>query len=246
MQLLLSTDLTDVPLRTELSDDDLARAYAAPSDRAVWMRANMVCTVDGAAAGPDGLSDSINNSADHVVFDLLRALADAVVVGAGTARTEGYGPLTVAPRWRELRRRNASTDALPLVLVSNSGRVPTALQGADGVVVAVPDEVAAELATHLGPASVLACGPDQVDVSILRDRLVERGWRRLHVEGGPSLLGDVLEAGLLDELCLTVVPTIVGGEAGRIVRHTGLGVAAVPHLLLEQDGTLLGRWFTRT
>lgn len=244
MQLLLSTDVTGLPVGADLSDDELAQVYAVPDHRRIWLRANMVSTLDGAAAGPDGLSDSINNSADHVVFELVRALADVVVVGAGTARSEGYGPLSIAPRWREVRRRHGLADPLPLVLVSNSGRIPPALRGSAGVVVAVPDAVAAELAASLGAAAVLACGPDRVDVTVLRDRLVERGWRRLHVEGGPSLLGDVAEAGLLDELCLTIVPTIVGGTAGRIVRHTELSVGTRPHVLLEQDGTLLGRWFT--
>jgi riboflavin biosynthesis pyrimidine reductase len=55
-----------------------------------WLRANMVMTVDGSAVGPDGLSGTINNEADHMVFDLLREGADAVVVGAGTVRAEGY------------------------------------------------------------------------------------------------------------------------------------------------------------
>src|SRR6185436_3478876 len=70
--------------------DDLAELYAAPADP--WLRVNMVATVDGAATGETGRSGSINNAVDKLVYDQLRALADAIVVGAGTARIEGYAP----------------------------------------------------------------------------------------------------------------------------------------------------------
>src|SRR4029079_17992653 len=82
--------------------DDLKDLYAAP-DRP-WLRVNMVATVDGAATGDDGTSRSINNEVDHQVFDLLRELADAVLVGAGTVRAERYAvgrkPLVVVLRAR--------------------------------------------------------------------------------------------------------------------------------------------------
>ena len=104
---------------SELSDADLDELYAVESRP--WLRVNMISTVDGAATGPDGRSGGINNAADKRVFDTLRRLCDAVVVGAGTARDEGYRPFTK-----------------PLVLVSRSGEVPVPASrrpgrlGADG------------------------------------------------------------------------------------------------------------------
>ena len=92
--------------------DDLRTLYAVP--RTPWLRLNFVSTVDGAAQGPDGKSGGINNAADKAVFDTLRDLADAVVVGAGTARAEGYRPA-----------------AVPIVVVTRSGDVPQLLRGAD-------------------------------------------------------------------------------------------------------------------
>ncbi len=86
--------------------------YAAP--RQPWLRVNMVTTLDGAATGESGTSGSINNAADKRVFDTLRGLADAVIVGAGTARIERYRPA-----------------AVPIVVVSRSGDVPPTLRGAD-------------------------------------------------------------------------------------------------------------------
>ena len=82
--------------------------------RTPWLRLNFVSTVDGAAQGSDGKSGGINNAADKAVFDTLRGLADAVVVGAGTARAEGYRPA-----------------AVPIVVVTRSGDVPPLLRGAD-------------------------------------------------------------------------------------------------------------------
>ena len=100
-------------MRTLLGPEgDLREVYAAPETP--WLRVNMVSTIDGAATGESGLTASINNEPDQRVFRLLRELADCVVVGAGTARTEGYPPLDV-----------------PTVVVSRSGSVPEKMRGAD-------------------------------------------------------------------------------------------------------------------
>ena len=62
-----------------------------------WVRVNMVTTVDGQVVGETGLSRAISSPADKRVFGVLRALADAVVVGAGTARAERYTRLHARP-----------------------------------------------------------------------------------------------------------------------------------------------------
>src|SRR4051794_18610951 len=82
-------------------DVDLDLAYALPPG-AQWLRANMVSTIDGSVTGENHRSGTISGTTDKAVFAALRRLADAVLVGAGTARTEGYRPST-----------------LPIVLVSN-------------------------------------------------------------------------------------------------------------------------------
>lgn len=180
--------------------DDLGELYAVP--RTPWLRVNMVSTVDGAATGESGRSGSINNAVDKVVFDHLRATADVVVVGAGTARAEGYGP--------------AGT---PMVVVSRSGELPPRLRSAPGVTVERADDPVA-----------------------FRRSLVERGWTTILCEGGPSLLRDLLAAGVVDELCSTTVPRLVGGDGPRIVAGPPVDVPLRLHTLLERDGTLLARW----
>ncbi|MDN4162495.1 dihydrofolate reductase family protein [Nocardioides abyssi] len=207
---------------------DLADLYAVP--RRPWLRANMVSTVDGSATGADGRSGSINSAADHEVFRVLRAQADAIVVGAGTARAEGYGPADV-----------------PIVLVTRRADVPERLHGHEPgrvlVATCATAEHLAEARTLLGEEHVLVVGEDEVDLAALRDTLVGRGFESLLSEGGPHLLRDLLAAGLVDELCATLVPTVVGADGPRMTAGPPVDVPLSLELLLEHEGTLLARWF---
>jgi riboflavin biosynthesis pyrimidine reductase len=209
------------------SDDRLRSLYAPPS--LPWLRVNMITTVDGAATGAGGKSADINNPADKRVFDTLRALADVIVVGAGTARVEEYGPAGV-----------------PIAVVSRRAEIPVGLRDAPaGEVLLVTCARADGLAASrelLGEEQVIIVGDDSVDLSGMRDALVERGFRNLLSEGGPHLLADLLASGVVDELCLTVVPHLVSGPYPRITVGPGVDVDLAPLLLLEEEGTLLGRW----
>ncbi len=232
-----------VGLGAELDDGALAQVYAVPPDAARWVRVNMVTTLDGSATGSDGKSGTINTPADGVVFELLRALSDVVLVGAGTVRDEGYGPLRVAERWAPIRARLGLDEALPLVVVSNHGDVPDRLSGAEGAVfAAVPDELVSSLAGRFGSDHVIGCGAGRVDLGQLVDQLADLGWHRLHCEGGPSLLGSMAEAGVLDELCLTLAPRLVVGDGRRISSGVPQDLAMAPLALVEEAGTIMGRW----
>jgi riboflavin biosynthesis pyrimidine reductase len=218
-------------MRTLLGPDgDLREVYAAP--RTPWLRVNMVSTVDGAASGEDGLTGSINNDADQRVFHLLRELADAVVIGAGTARSEGYPPLDQ-----------------PVVVVSRSGRLPETLRGAvPGRVLMATVSVATgldEARDVLGTDNVLVLGSHRVDLAAMKQQLVDRGYVDLLCEGGPHLLRDLLDQGVADEVACTYVPKIVSGLHPRITDGPPVDVPLTLHSLVEEGGTLLGRWFTR-
>lgn len=205
----------------------LDETYAVP--RTPWLRVNMVSTLDGAATGSDGRSGSINDPLDREVFGVLRGLADAVIVGAGTARAEDYGPADV-----------------PLVLVSRKAAVPPRLRGLDpGRVLMATVSTSDGLAGArelLGEENVLTCGTHRVDLALLRSRLVAKGFTSLLAEGGPHLLRDLFDQGVADELCATIVPRVVAGPQLRIAVGPPVDVPLELVSLLEQDGTLLGRW----
>ncbi len=215
-------------MRVLLGDgEDLRTAYAAP-DRP-WLRVNMVSTVDGAATGDDGTSRTINNDADHEVFDLLRELADALVVGAGTVRTEGY-----------------AVGRKPLVVVSRTGSVPETQRHAERGMVLMATVACAEHLEEardlLGNENVLVLGSHRIDLARMKDELVLRGYRHQLCEGGPHLLRDLLDQGAADELDTTIVPRVVGGLHPRITDGPPVDVPLRLHTLVESDSTLLARW----
>ena len=222
----------DLTLRrlADLDDDDLAALYAPPTRP--WLRVNFVSTVDGAATGVDGLSKSINNAADKRVFNLLRRRADCLVVGAGTLRDEGY----VVPR-------------LPLVVVSRTAEVPPTLRDAPPGRVLMATVASArglqDARARLGDDGVLLLGEEEPDLVALKAALAARGWVDQLCEGGPQLFGALLAAGVVDELCHTVVPRLIAGGHPRLAVGPDVDVPLRPVLMLEEDGTLLGRWLVR-
>ncbi|MBO9524492.1 MAG: dihydrofolate reductase family protein [Nocardioidaceae bacterium] len=214
-----------------VTEDDLEALYRPP--RLPWLRVNMVSTLDGAANGESGKSGSINNEVDRMVFHALRTQCDAVVVGAGTARTE---------RYREAE--------VPLVVVTHQGQVPEQLrEAAPGKVLlatCADSPGLDEARALLGEDQVLLAGDAQVDLPAIKAQLVERGLRNLLSEGGPHLLRDLVDSGAADELTLTVVPRTIAGVHPRILMGTAVDASFDLALLLEQDGTLLGRWLLRS
>ncbi|HSK26756.1 MAG TPA: pyrimidine reductase family protein [Jiangellales bacterium] len=230
----------------EVDDDRLVELYAYP-DGQVWVRANMVSSLDGAVTGADERSGSLSTAADRRVFSVLRGLCDVVLVGAGTARAEGYGPAKVAGRRAALRARSGLRDLPVIALVSASldldPAAPVFAEATERTVVvthaAAPADRRASLETV---ADVVVAGRDRVDVPAALAALAERGLHRVLCEGGPRLLAAVADAEALDELCVTLAPRLVGGDAGRIVSGPPVDLPLRLAHLLEEDGTLLARW----
>lgn len=245
----------EVPADREWSLAELAAAYAYPEPTAggrpvPWLRANMVSTLDGAAQH-DGRSQPISSAADMRIFGTLRGLADVVVVGAETVRQEGYRPARARAEFAELRQAAGQPPAPAIAVVSasldldfslplfTSPVVPTlVLTGA----AAAPDRVAA--AEKAGARVVIAGDGVGVEPARAVRALGELGHTRLLTEGGPRLLGQLVAAGVLDELCLAVSPMLTAGDAQRIA---GGPSVAVPHRfvltsLLEEEGFLFTRY----
>jgi riboflavin biosynthesis pyrimidine reductase len=235
-----------VGIGPELDLATLAEAYAYPPEGA-WLRGNMVSTADGAAAAENGVTRGISSDADRDLLLLLRALSDVVVAGAGTVRAEGYGPVRIRPEHAALRAALGLAPVPPLAVVSGrldldltrplftEAKVPTVVLTSAQ---APPERLAAARAV----ADVVVAGESIVDPATARRVLVDRGHRRILCEGGPALLAQLVGAGQLDELCLTVSPVLTGGDAFRILRGAGLpgGVAlSLGHVLVAGDELFL-------
>ncbi|WP_425956994.1 dihydrofolate reductase family protein [Xylanimonas sp. McL0601] len=208
------------------------------------VRANMVSSVDGAAWGATHLSGDLNDAADYRVFRVLRALADIVVVGAGTARTERYDQVARPDGLAHL----APSDApLRLALVTRSGAVPPSTTVGDRPPLIITGSAGAEVARSVVPAeNVLVHGTDAPDLRSALGELADRGLTRVLTEGGPHLLASLLAAGVLDELCLTTTALLEGPLPGRIVaggEAMPQRAATLGHLLHDPAAhTLLARW----
>ena len=229
----------------------LADLYAFPDPVPPhgWVRANMVTTLDGSTTGADGLSGTIGGAADRAVFGALRGLADVVLVGAGTARTEGYRRPAAQPGFTERRRAAGQSDVAALAVVTRSGKLPTEHDlWAPDVPTLVVTCAAADvdgLRARVGAHRVVVAGEDDVDPVLAAAQLAARGLPRILLEGGPTLLGRFEQTGRLDELCLTISPLLVGGDGPRVAHG---GVAALrlrPAHLVECGGVLLGRWLVQ-
>lgn len=230
------------------STPELAARYEHPTTGAgCYVRANMVCSLDGAVS-VDGRSGGLGSDGDKAVFTTLRGLADVVLVAAGTVAAEDYGAPQPNPDFAEQRARAEQAPAPVLAVVT--GRLSldpaSAVARAPGTIVitcaAASDDRRAALAA--AGAEVVDCGTDSVDLAQALELLAGRGLTRVLCEGGPSLLGSLVAAGLLDELCLTYSPRLIAGEGGRILHSTQeTDVAMEPvHLLADDDGYLYTRW----
>ncbi|HEV2088834.1 MAG TPA: pyrimidine reductase family protein [Cryptosporangiaceae bacterium] len=233
---------------SQLDDAALFALYDPPDRTVPSLRMNFVTSVDGAVT-VDGYSEGLSNDPDQRVFRLLREVCDALMVGAGTLRTEGYGALTLDQGRRSRRVARGLAPVPPLVVVSSSLDLsPDHPMFADAPVRPL-------LLTHAGSpadrraalgtvADVLVHGDAAVDLAAGLADLAARGLTQVLSEGGPTLFGSLVAADLVDELCLTVSPLLTGAGADRIV--TGYATPAVRPLrlahLVEADGVLLTRY----
>lgn len=216
---------------------DLRDLYDQPGP---YVRAGMVTSLDGCAA-LGGRSAPLQAPGDRAVFRALRAVADVVLVGAGTARVEDYGPVVLDGAERAWRRERQRSPQVALAVVSRSLALDAGRWVSPDAFVITCASAPPDRRQALR-AQVLVAGEDQVDLADAVAQLASRGLTRVLCEGGPGLLGDVVRAGLLTEVCATVSPLLAGEGPGLLA---GLMPVPVPlrlvHLLREQD-TLLGRW----
>ncbi len=182
-----------------------------------WVTGHMVAGLDGCAA-IKGRVGALSTAPDAKLFTAMRTLADVVLVGANTVRLEGYGPSKLPPERTASRTEQGLTENPPLAVVSRSlnldweSRAFTeAAPESRTMVVTCAAAPADQLARAREVADVLVAGDESVDPGELMAQLAKRGLKRVLCEGGPTLLAELVMAGHLDELCLTIAP-MMGGD----------------------------------
>jgi riboflavin biosynthesis pyrimidine reductase len=245
------TPLTLLGSTREIDDGELPRLYGYPERDGTWVRANFITSVDGGATA-DGSSGGMGGPGDRHIFNLLRELADVIVVGAGTVRIEGYSGAQMGVAQRQGRQARGQSEVPQLAIVTKSGRLDrdmavfTRTEVAPLVLTCAA--AAAETRRRLGDlCDVVDCSggdPGEVDESALLAGLAARGMRRVLTEGGPMLLGAFVQRDLLDELCLTIAPYLVGGLARRIATGPGQVLTRMrcAHILTDDAGYLYARY----
>ncbi len=222
MRQLLPTPTDDASVETIYGDVAQGAASGRP-----YVVVNMVSSVDGAIA-VDGLSGGLSGAADRAVFSYLRSLADVILVGAQTARAENYGPPKVNAARIEQRLARGQQPFPRIAVVTRSLTLDSAarlftevLEGEQQpirpYVICPEDASEAAIAAIASVADVITAGEGGVDDTKALAELAQRGVKLVLCEGGPSLNARLLEAGLVDEICLTLSSVLVGGLGRRII-----------------------------
>jgi 5-amino-6-(5-phosphoribosylamino)uracil reductase len=219
--------------------DDVIGLYMGDrrkTDARPWVLINFVSSLDGGTA-LHGKSSSLGDEDDKTVFQALRAVPDIVLVGSGTVEAENYHPVTLDEDRRERRLAAGLTEVPVLAIVS--GRLsfdPEARVFSDPehrpMVITGPEANPAKLAM-LGDAAEVIVLDDMTPRSILT-RLGAAGV--ILCEGGPTLVGQFVADHLVDEVNLTIAPTMISGRSARIAH----GPEAEPPLDMRLDRLLLG------
>jgi len=219
---------------------DLATRYAYPDDLAApHVRVNFVSSTDGAVT-VNGRSGGLGNAADRQVFGILRELAEVVLVGAGTVRSENYGGARKTTRGRALPPPIAVVTGSAVLdpgarLFTDTRVPPIVLTGPDA-----PADRRAALTAAGADVVVL----DPLSPAAVVGELWRRGLHRVLCEAGPRLFGDLVGADLVDDFCLTLAPLLAAGDAGRIAVGPPGSPPRPLRLVsaLEEDGVLLLRY----
>ncbi|WP_419945824.1 dihydrofolate reductase family protein [Candidatus Poriferisodalis sp.] len=202
----------------------------------------MVASIDGAAT-VEGVSADLSGNADRAMFAALRAQADVILVGAGTANAERYGRARQPGARIAVVSGSLSVDPdLPL-FATPAAPLP--------VIVTTSGADAANAARFDGRAELLRSGEVRVDLAAALEELSACGARVVLCEGGPTLNAGLLAADLIDEINLTHAPLAVGTAASRIAASPLAGAVPTSPLEFElehvitHDNVLFVRWLRR-
>lgn len=228
---------------TALTDAELLAELDHPA-----LRMNFVSSIDGAMTR-DGLSGGLSGDADKRLFGLLRRVSDVVLVAAGTVRQEGYTAMRVddeSAEWRVARARPAHpVFAIASARLDLDPESPIFTEAPIPPILLTTPAGAARAPLFVGRAEVVVAARDagdRVDGALVAAALRDRGLTRILCEGGPTFFGALIDADAVDEMCLTVEPTLEAGDSRRIA--TGRATPRSMRLarVLASGDTLLLRY----
>ena len=177
------------------------------------------------------VSGGLGGPADLRALGRVRDACDVILVGAGTVRDETYPPYPGGEARQQRRVAKGLAARPPIAMVTRTGALPEGHplvadpERPPIVIVAGADEATAREALGSTPAGPgirwIVAGDTQVDWPAAIGALAALGLPRISCEGGPTINGAVLEAGLIDEVFLTLAPTLVGGDGLRLTTAQG-------------------------
>jgi riboflavin-specific deaminase-like protein len=217
---------------------------------------NMASTLDGRAT-LGGKSGAIGNRADRELFHALRTVVDAVLVGAGTVRVERYRQLVRDDEARALRRaRGLAEEPLACIVSARlalEGDIPLLDTPGARVVILTPSQASLPAGRAAQIEYVRTAREGRLDLAAALSELRARfGVRSVLCEGGPHLNGQLLAAGVVDELFLSLAPKLAGGDASSEALRIVTGVDLEPPVelallsALEAEGDLFLRYGVRS
>lgn len=185
----------------------------------------MVSSLDGSIS-VGGRSKGLSSEIDQQVFGIMRSLADVILVGSSTMKTENYGPANFNEDIKKQRATRGQLPLPPIAIVSKRADFDWTREffSAASVkpIVFTTNKSAEMILEHRDKADIVPLGKNTVDAKKIKEHLASIGLRHILCEGGPTLNATLLEVGIVDELCLTVSPKIVQGAGMRIFNGTEL------------------------
>jgi riboflavin biosynthesis pyrimidine reductase len=226
---------TDIPLDLgdEAEHELLVNLYRPPREE--WLRLNLIGSVSGSAAGVDGTSETLTNKTDRMILRIIRDLSDVVLVGAASVRAEGY----FVPRHAALAVVTGSGDLSGHRIRSGGQR--------GALVIVCPTSAVPTVRRTLGDtaASIIEVSDDNGRMTAhgIIDGLRSAGYRSIVCEGGPGLAAQCVNAGLVDEFCLTTSPVLNGASLPLFGGHEfAERQLTLTQLLSDESSFLYGRW----
>jgi riboflavin biosynthesis pyrimidine reductase len=199
-----------LPLLPE-SFEELDNFYG---NQPVGVRANMIAALDGAAAF-EGRTKAITDSADQTLLAYLRSCADVVLAGSATVAAEHYGPVRLREELRRRRLAAGLAEQPRLAVVTARGALSPELRIFEGEarpLIITVDRTAKERQQLGELGDVVVAGEDVIEPGAMIKALRDLGLGRVLCEGGPYLLSTLVDADLVDEMCLTVTPYLAGSQ----------------------------------